>query len=47
MKDNGEKAGITVLVVEPLKEPYVKTISSGLKSLQVEVRREYRRNFSL
>lgn len=37
MKDNGKKAGITVLVVEPLKEPYVKTISSGLKSLQAEV----------
>ena len=37
MKDNGKKAGITVLVVEPLKEPYVKTIASGLKSLQAEV----------
>lgn len=29
--------GITVLVVEPKKEPYVKTIPSGLESLQQEV----------
>ena len=28
---------ITVLIVEPSKEPYVKTISSDLKSLQQEV----------
>ena len=32
-----EKDGITVLVVEPLKEPYIKTISNGLKALQNEV----------
>lgn len=32
-----EKDGITVLVVEPLKEPYIKTISDSLKSLQAEV----------
>lgn len=29
--------GITVLVVEPKNEPYVKTISSGLEALQQEV----------
>ena len=32
-----EKGGMTVLVVEPLKEPYLKTISGSLKSLQKEV----------
>lgn len=32
-----EKEGITVLIVEPLKEPYIKTISNGLKALQNEV----------
>jgi len=31
------KDTITVLVVEPKKKPYVKSISSGLKSLQQEV----------
>lgn len=36
--ENGiEKDGITALVVEPLKEPYIKTISNGLKALQNEV----------
>lgn len=36
--ENGkEKDGITVLIVEPLKEPYIKTISNGLKALQNEV----------
>lgn len=30
-------AGITVLVVEPGKEPYTKTIGRGLKTLQNEV----------
>lgn len=33
-----EKDGITVVIVEPLKEPYIKTISNGLKALQNEVR---------
>lgn len=32
-----ENSKITVLVVEPLIEPYVKEIDSGLKSLQKEV----------
>jgi len=32
-----ENSKITVLVVEPLMEPYVKEIDSGLKSLQKEV----------
>lgn len=32
-----EKGGITILIVEPLKEPYIKTISNGLKALQNEV----------
>lgn len=32
-----ENSKITVLVVEPLMEPYVKEIDSGLKSLQMEV----------
>ena len=32
-----ENSKITVLVVEPLMEPYVKEIYSGLKSLQKEV----------
>lgn len=36
--ENGiEKDGITALIVEPLKEPYIKTISDGLKALQNEV----------
>ena len=33
----GEPEEMTVLVIEPKKEPYVKTISSGLESLQREV----------
>lgn len=32
-----ENSKITVLVIEPLMEPYVKEIDSGLKSLQKEV----------
>lgn len=32
-----EKSTMTVLVVEPMKEPYVKEINTGLKSLQHEV----------
>lgn len=32
-----EKEGITVLIVEPMKEPYIKTIVRGLKPLQNEV----------
>ncbi len=32
-----ETEGMKVLVVEPLKEPYLKTISRNLKSLQKEV----------
>ena len=32
-----ENSKITVLVVEPLMEPYVKEIDSGLKALQKEV----------
>lgn len=32
-----DKDRITVLIVEPLKEPYIKTISNGLKALQDEV----------
>lgn len=32
-----EKDGITVLIVEPLKEPYIKMISNRLKALQNEV----------
>lgn len=35
--DRDRKAGMTVLVVEPLKAPYLKTISGELKSLQKEV----------
>lgn len=35
--DGGEKDGMTVLVVEPLKAAYLKTISGTLKSLQKEV----------
>lgn len=35
--DGGGKDGMTVLVVEPLKVPYLKTISGELKSLQKEV----------
>lgn len=37
--DDNEKVNdrITVLIVEPLKEPYIKTISNGLKELQNEV----------
>ena len=35
--ENTEKDTITVLVVEPMKTPYVKDIESGLKSLQKEV----------
>lgn len=35
--DGGGKDGMTVLVVEPLKAPYLKTISGELKSLQKEV----------
>lgn len=37
--DDNEKVNdkITVLIVEPLKEPYIKTISIGLKALQNEV----------
>lgn len=40
MNDNENetvKDGITVLIVEPLKEPYIKMISKGLKVLQNEV----------
>ncbi len=33
-----QKEKITVLVVEPMKEPYVKKIDKGLKSLQSEVK---------
>ena len=33
----GEPERMTVLVVEPLKEPYVKRIASGYKSMQAEV----------
>ena len=33
----GEPEKMTVLVVEPLKEPYVKEIASGYKSMQAEV----------
>ncbi len=36
-KGQKEKKGIFVLVVEPMKEPYTKTIDGGLKSLQREV----------
>lgn len=32
-----KKDRISVLIVEPLKEPYIKTISNGLKTLQNEV----------
>ena len=35
--DENKKDGMTVLVVEPLKAPYLKTISGDLKSLQKEV----------
>ncbi|MEY8491707.1 DUF3846 domain-containing protein [Lachnospiraceae bacterium 29-91] len=35
--ERGRKDGMTVLVVEPLKAPYLKTISGELKSLQKEV----------
>ncbi len=35
--DGEGKDGMTVLVVEPLKAPYLKTISGELKSLQKEV----------
>ncbi len=35
--DEKRKSGMTVLVVEPLKEAYLKTISGDLKSLQKEV----------
>lgn len=35
--DQKEKSGMTVLVVEPLKKPYLKTISGSLRSLQKEV----------
>lgn len=35
--DENRKDGMTVLVVEPLKAPYLKTISGSLKSLQEEV----------
>ncbi len=35
--DGGGKDGMTVLVVEPLKAPYLKIISGELKSLQKEV----------
>ena len=35
--DKKRKDGMTVLVVEPLKPPYLKTISGDLKSLQKEV----------
>lgn len=35
--DGGGKDCMTVLVVEPLKAPYLKTISGELKSLQKEV----------
>lgn len=35
--DRGRKDGMKVLVVEPLKTPYLKTISGELKSLQKEV----------
>jgi len=33
----GEPEKMTVLVVEPLKEPYVKQIDPGYKSMQAEV----------
>lgn len=36
-KNEKEKNDITVLIVEPLKEPYIKMISKGLKALQNEV----------
>lgn len=38
-QDLGQKGkeGITVLIVEPMKEPYIKTIGRGLKPLQNEV----------
>lgn len=35
--DESKKGGMTVLVVEPLKPAYLKTISGDLKSLQKEV----------
>ena len=35
--DENKKGGMTVLVVEPLKPAYLKTISGDLKSLQKEV----------
>ena len=35
--DEKRKSGMTVMVVEPLKEAYLKTISGDLKSLQKEV----------
>lgn len=35
--DENRKGGMTVLVVEPLKEAYLKIISGDLKSLQKEV----------
>ena len=35
--EGGGKDGMTVLVVEPLKAPYLKNISGDLKSLQKEV----------
>lgn len=39
--DNDERSGqeetMTVLVVEPLKEPYIKEISTGLSAMQAEV----------
>jgi hypothetical protein len=35
--DGNKKGGMTVLVVEPLKPAYLKTISGDLKSLQKEV----------
>ena len=36
-KNETVKDGITVLIVEPLKKPYIKMISKGLKVLQNEV----------
>lgn len=35
--DKNRKDGMTILVVEPLKPPYLKTISGNLRSLQKEV----------